>query len=383
MTVTIPQLKTKQRTIAVDLRSLHSSEFSGVESYTVHVLEQLLSQDRSNIYRLFYNGYSPKKFEYFHFINTEYLQTRIPNRFLNLSLKFFKWPKLEKLAGDNDIFFMPNWTMLSVNSLTKVVLTVHDLSPLVFPEFYTIKDRVWHWFTNIPKLVQTANKIVAVSQFTKMTLIEKLAIDPDKIIVAPLGVDHDNYRPNLNIDRLREVRNRYSLPGDFVLYLGTVEPRKNISRLIQAFEQTKEPVSLVIAGRLGWKYKTILEQIERSPKRRFIKLLGYVSEADKPYIMKLARVFAWPSLYEGFGLPVLEAMAVGTPVLTSNVSSLPELAGDAAILVDPYSVNDISRGLALLLTDSNLREQYSAKGQARSQEFTWEKCAEIIKTALN
>ncbi len=379
----MPDLETRQRTIAVDLRSLHSSEFSGVESYTVHVLEQLLSQDRSNIYRLFYNGYSPKKFEYFHFINTEYLQTRIPNRFLNLSLKFFKWPKLEKLAGNNDIFFMPNWTMLSVNSLTKVVLTVNDLSPLVFPEFYTLKDRIWHWFTNIPQLVNTANKIVAVSEFTKTSLIEKLQVDPNKIVVAPLGVDHDNYRPNLNVDRLRDVRNRYGLPGDFVLYLGTVEPRKNISRLIEAFEQIKEPISLVIVGRLGWKYADVLEQIERSPKRRFIKLLGYVTESDKPYIMKLAKVFAWPSLYEGFGLPVLEAMAVGTPVLTSNVSSLPEVAGDSALLVDPYSVGDIAKGLSLLLTDSNLREHYSNKGQLRSREFTWEKCAEIVKTALN
>ena len=257
------------------------------------------------------------------------------------------------------------------------------MSPLVFPEFYTLKDRIWHWFTNIPQLVNTANKIVAVSEFTKTSLIEKLQVDPNKIVVAPLGVDHDNYRPNLNVDRLRDVRNRYGLPGDFVLYLGTVEPRKNISRLIEAFEQIKEPISLVIVGRLGWKYADVLEQIERSPKRRFIKLLGYVTESDKPYIMKLAKVFAWPSLYEGFGLPVLEAMAVGTPVLTSNVSSLPEVAGDSALLVDPYSVGDIAKGLSLLLTDSNLREHYSNKGQLRSREFTWEKCAEIVKTALN
>jgi glycosyltransferase involved in cell wall biosynthesis len=377
------QVFERQKTIAVDLRSLHSTQFSGVESYTVHVLEQLLGNDRKNIYRLFYNGYSQKKFEYFHFINAEFVQTRIPNRLLNISLKLFGYPKIEKLAGDSDAFFMPNWNMLSVNSITKVILTVHDLSPLILPEYYNFKDRVWHWFINIPKLINRANKIIAVSEYTKHSLIDKLKISPDKILVAPLGVDHENYHSDLNVDRLRDVRNRYSLPGDFVLYLGTIEPRKNIQRLIEAFEQVNEPIHLVLAGRLGWKYNAILKQIQNSPKRRFIKLLGYVDEEDKPYIMKLARVFAWPSLYEGFGLPVLEAMAVGTPVLTSNVSSLPEVADDAAILVNPYNVSDIAKGIIDLHTDLNLRKIYIDKGLERSKIFTWEKCAEIVKQGLN
>ncbi|HEX3095745.1 MAG TPA: hypothetical protein VHQ20_01345, partial [Patescibacteria group bacterium] len=154
------EAETQPKTITVDLRSLHSSEFSGVESYTVHVLEQLLTNDRNNNYRLFYNGYKLKKFEYFHFINAEFLQTRIPNRLLNISLKLFGWPNLEKLAGDSDVLFMPNWNMLSVNPLTKVVLTVHDLSPQILPEYYDLKARIWHWFINIPKLVKSANKII-------------------------------------------------------------------------------------------------------------------------------------------------------------------------------------------------------------------------------
>lgn len=373
----------RQKTIAVDLRSLHTSEFSGVESYTVNVLEQLLSKDRHNSYRLFYNGYTKKQFDYFHFINAEYLQTRIPNRLLNISLKLFSWPRIEKLAGDCDVLFLPNWNMLRAGPLTKVVVTVHDLSPLVLPNYYTPKDRIWHWFMNIPRLVKGANKIIAVSEFTKQSLIEKLNVSPEKIVVAPLGVDHDNYHPQLSVDRLRDVRNRYSLPGDFVLFLGTVEPRKNLQRIISAFEQVKEPVSLVIAGRLGWKYSAIIEQISNSPKRRFIKLLGYVPEADKPYIMKLARVFVWPSLYEGFGLPVLEAMAVGTPVISSNVTSLPEVTGDAAILVNPYNIDDIADGITKLHTDNSLRTHYINKGLERSKQFTWEKCAEIIRTTLN
>lgn len=372
-----------QKNIAVDLRSLHSYEFSGVESFTVNVLEQLLGNDRDNAYRLFYNGFSPKQFEYFHFINAQYKQTRVPNRLLNLSLKLFGYPKIEKLTGPCDVLFMPNWNMLVTDLQTKVVLTVHDLSPIAVPQFYNLKARVWHWLINIPKLLKRANKLIAVSEFTKTSMIEKLKIPAEKITVAPLGVDHDNYRPNLSIEKLRDVRNRYGLPGDYVLFLGTVEPRKNLSRLIEAIEQLNEPLHLVVAGRLGWKYSALLKQIEQSPKRRFIKLLGYVPEADKPYIMKLASVFAYPSLYEGFGLPVLEAMAVGTPVLTSNVSSLPEVAGDSALLVNPYNTSDIASGLKRLHLDEQTRKQYILKGLDRSKQFTWEKCATIIKSVIH
>lgn len=369
--------------ITVDLRSLNTSQFSGVESYTVHVMEELLLNDPDTVYKLFYNGFKKKQFSYFHFINSTYLQTRIPNRILNISLKLFGYPKLEKLAGPTDVLFMPNLNMVSVNSLTKVVLTVHDLSPLLLPNFYNLKTRIWHKFINIPKLVKRADKIIAVSEFTKTTLVEKLQVPASKITVAPLGVDSENFRPNLSIDKLRDVRNRYSLPGDFVLYLGTVEPRKNISRLIEAFELIDEPIFLVIAGKLGWKYNGILEQIKNSPKRRYIKLVGYISESDKPYIMKLARVFAWPSLYEGFGLPILEAMAVGTPVVTSNVSSMPEVAGEAALMVNPYNVPDIAKAIKLLHTDIALREQYIMRGLERSTQFSWQKCAEIIKTVIH
>lgn len=369
--------------ITVDLRSLHTQEFSGVESYTVRVLEQLLLSDQNSVYKLFYNRFSKKEFNYFHFINAEFLQTRIPNRLLNLSIKFFNYPKIEKLIGEHQTLFMPNWNTLSVTPETKVVLTVHDLSPLLMPEFYSWKDRVWHWVINLNKLVKRANKIIAVSEFTKVSLIEKLKIPASKITVAQLGVDHENFRPNLSVDKLRDVRNTYSLPGDYILFVGTVEPRKNLSRVIEAFEQVNDPVSLVIAGKLGWKYAAILKQIEQSPKRRFIKLLGYVPETDKPYIIKLARAFVWPSLYEGFGLPILEAMAVGTPVITSNVSSLPEVAGDSAILVNPFNVGDIAIGIQTLLTDDSVREHYIKAGLERSKKFTWENCAEEVRQVLS
>lgn len=368
--------------IAVDLRSLHSTEFSGVESYTVKVLEKLLTRDRENSYTLFYNGFKPKQFDSLHFINAKYKQTRIPNRLLNLSMKFFNKPRLEKLVGDCDVLFMPNWNVCSVDDKTKVILTVHDLSPLVLPQMYNWKSRAWHSFINIKKLVKRADALIAVSEHTKIALQEVLKVPEQKITVAPLGVEQEFFNPSLDVDQLRQVRNIYGLPGDFILFLGTIEPRKNLETLIDAFERVNSPVNLVIAGKLGWKYKAITQRIEKSKKRRQIKLLGYIPEADKPYIMKLAKTFVWPSLYEGFGLPVLEAMAVGTPALTSQLTSLPEVAGSTALLVNPYNPQDIASGLEDLLTNEQLRQRFTVQGIERAKNFTWDKTATILESVI-
>ncbi len=369
--------------IAVDLRSLHTSEFSGVESYTVNVLEQLMTRDRKNNYTLFYNGFRPKRFDYLHFINAKYRQTKYPNRLLNLALKFTGKPNLESLIGPCDVLFMPNWNVCSVKPGTKVILTVHDLSPLLLPEMYNAKARAWHSFINIKKLVTRVDAIVAVSQHTKDALAEVLHVPESKITVAHLGVDQEAFSPQLDIDELRAVRNRYGLPGDFLFFVGTIEPRKNLINIIEAFDRLDDGAHLVIAGKWGWKYREIMNRIAASPKRRLIKIIGYVPETDKPYIMKLARAFVWPSLYEGFGLPVLEAMAVGTPVLTSQVTSIPEVAGDAAMLVNPYNVQDISAGMKLLLRNEGLRHRYITKGLDKSKDFTWDKTAEKLSELIN
>ncbi len=368
--------------IAVDLRSLHTSEFSGVESYTVNVLEQLLTHDRENSYTLFYNSFKPKRFEYLHFINAKYKQTRIPNRLLNLSLKVLGRPHLEKLIGKTDVLFMPNWNICAVDDRTKVILTVHDLSPIVMPEMYNWKARAWHSYINIKKLVKRADCLIAVSDHTKTALQELLNVPEQKITVAKLGVDQESFSPYLDVDQLRMVRNVYGLPGDFILFVGTIEPRKNLLGLIEAFEQTNSSASLVIAGKWGWKYKAIMERINQSKKRRLIKLIGYIPESDKPYLMKLARAFVWPSFYEGFGLPVLEAMSVGTPVLTSQVTSLPEVVGDSALMVNPYNTQDIAAGIEQLLNNEQLRSKYISGGIERSRHFSWENTATVLESVI-
>jgi glycosyltransferase involved in cell wall biosynthesis len=210
-----------------------------------------------------------------------------------------------------------------------------------------------------------------------------LGLPESKISVVYQGVDHERFHPDLAEAKLRAVRNKYGLPGDFILYIGTLEPRKNLAGLLAAWEHVKSDIPLVIAGKPGWKFRAIFNAANKSKKQRKVYFLGFVEERDKPYLLKLARVFAFPSLYEGFGLPVLEAMAVGTPVVTSSVTSLPEVAGDGALLVNPYNQDELSFALDTLTEDERLREQLIQRGLKRAEFFAWDKTAQQTLAVLN
>lgn len=362
-------------TIAIDLRSIQRGTFSGVENYTLSMLEQLIRSDRDNRYVLFYNGLKPVQTEELRFLNTSVVARRIPNKLLAAGTTFLRQPDFGKLIGEFDILFMPNLNHVVLQQGKKLVVTVHDLSPVVLPEYYDIKRRLWHWSVGFRRTLARADKIIAVSEYTKKELVDVLGLDANKITVVHQGLDHGRYKPNLDQARLRDVRNRYGLPGEFILYVGTLEPRKNVDGLLKAWEAMETKVPIVIAGKPGWKYGDIFKMAQKSSKRRLIQFLGFVPEADKPYVIKLARALAFPSIYEGFGLPVLEAMAVGTPVITSSVTSLPEVAGDAALLVNPYNTDELTFALEQLVTDESLRGQLVVKGFKRAQDFTWDKTA--------
>lgn len=251
------------------------------------------------------------------------------------------------------------------------VLTVHDLTFLRFPEWYRW-DRSAYYRASVPSSVRQAERIIADSESTAADLREFLHVRPERIDVIPLAVAAE-FRPASQLQMTAAIE-RYHLPAAFFLYEGTLEPRKNLVRLIQAWSEVAADCryDLVIAGRAGWKCEPVEQAAAASPFAQRIHFPGFIEQEDLPAVLSAARVFVWPSLYEGFGLPPLEAMACGTPVITSNTSSLPEVVGDAALAVDPENVAALARAMKAAADDDSLRIRLSAAGALRAAEFSWD-----------
>ncbi|MCL5667239.1 MAG: glycosyltransferase family 4 protein [Patescibacteria group bacterium] len=368
--------------IAIDLRSLQGGNFTGVENYIVNLLEHLLPLDKKNSYTLFYNSWRQGLPGDFHYINSQIKKTNFPNKILNLALKA-NITNLEKLAGQFDCLFMPNPNQFNILPQTKLAVTVHDLSPVMTPEFYNAKRRLWHKFLNYRRAFQRANVIFSVSEYTKQDLIKICKLPENKIKVVYPGMDLGHFNPDITSDKLRQARNIYGLPAEFLLFLNTIEPRKNLSNLIKAFEQAEITSHLVIAGQKGWKYKNIFQQMKQSKKSAKIHYIGYVKEQDKPAVIKLSQALVYPSFYEGFGFQPLEAAACGVPVVASSVTSVPEVAGGAALLVNPYNIAEMSNALKEITNNQPLREMLVAKGLSRAKNFNWDRAAEKVLEGLN
>lgn len=255
-----------------------------------------------------------------------------------------------------------------------IVITVHDLSFIRFPDLFHPANRL---YLKVMTRLSThrARRLIAVSNHTAAETARLLDVPPQRIDVVHHGVD-PNFRP-LPAHEVAAFRQRQDVPDEFVLFVGTLEPRKNLSRLVEAFAHVGDKgIKLVLAGGRGWLYDDLLARIEELDLGEEVIFPGYVLGQELPLWYNAATALAYPSLYEGFGLPVLEAQACGTPVLTSNTSSLPEAAGDAALTVDPYHVDAIAEGLNRLLVDEPLRQGLRERGLARVREFAWLRTAE-------
>jgi glycosyltransferase involved in cell wall biosynthesis len=223
----------------------------------------------------------------------------------------------------------------------------------------------------VPHSVAQADAVIAVSEATCRDLTELYGTPPAKIKILYHGVT-SNFRPVTDPLQLQEVRQKYGLgQSSFILSLGTVQPRKNYQRLIQALGRVGGEINLVIAGGKGWGYENILAEVAKQGLQGRVHFPGFVAEADLPALYSAATIFVYPSLYEGFGLPVLEAMACGLPVIASDYSSLPEVVGKAGLLVNPGEVEAIAAAIHRLLEDETLRQALSSAGLARAAEFTW------------
>jgi len=373
--------------IGIDIRCLMNRNYSGVAEYTYNLLDNIFKIDNQNKYFLFYNSQKDisANLPRFDYPNVELRGFNYPNKFFNFSLRFFKKPQIDKLMGELDIFYTPNFNFLSLSTQPNKIITAHDISFTFFPKFFSKKRVLWHKFINPQDLLKLQNKIITVSQNTKNDLIKHYNIRGDKIKVIYSGVDHNLYKKLEDSDpKFQKVIKNYKLPENFILYLGTIEPRKNIETVIEAFSKLKTDkkftnLSLVIAGDKGWKYKRVFKTAANSIYSKDINFIGYVEREDKPYLYNLAKIFIFPSFYEGFGLPVLEAQACGTPVITSLNSSLNEISNNSAYLINSDYVNQLKNAVCNLLTNQNLAAEYSKKGIANSQKFNWVKTA---KTTL-
>lgn len=368
--------------IGIDIRCLAEGKRTGVEEYTLALLSGLFKRCPENEYILFFNAW--KKTPDFSWAtkypNVTVKMFHFPNKLLNFSLWYLRFPKLDTLVGGTDIFFLPNLNFAAVSHKTKLVVTAHDLSFELFPDTFSLKRRIWHFFIHFKRLVLSADRVMAVSESTKNDLIDYYGVPKEKITVIYSGIGEQFHTMSHNDTDLIRVQEKYHLPYRFILSLATLEPRKNIPALISAYDAlqaqghpTLSKYSLVIAGTRGWKYEETFAAIAHSPYKDKIILPGFIADEDKTALYNLASIFVYPSFYEGFGFPPLEAMACGVPVIASHSSSLPEIMGDAGILIDPYQPDELFQALKQTLLDPVLTDTLHKKSQVRAKNFRWEK----------
>ncbi|MGD9317175.1 MAG: glycosyltransferase family 1 protein, partial [Anaerolineae bacterium] len=253
------------------------------------------------------------------------------------------------------------------------VITVHDLSYLFFPQgFRTLNRNYLQTFTRLS--VRQARRVIAVSESTKRDLVQQYGLSPGKVDVVHNGVD-PGFRP-LPADEVAAFRREEGLPGQFILFVGTLEPRKNVVRLVEAYARLpKDRPPLMLVGGKGWLYDEIFSRVEALGLSSEVRFVGYVPADALPWWYNAADLFVYPSLYEGFGLPPLEAMACGTAVISSTASSLPEVVGQAGLLIDPADAEALAKAMEQVLADREMRKEMRSSGLAQAQNFSWEKTA--------
>lgn len=368
-----------QMKIGIDARRLVNPYIAiGLYSYTYNLIAGLQKIDAMNDYTLFFHGfrrYYRDLIGHLPFNNNFHKKVvRIPSVFFERIMKTKSIP-VDYLIGKVDVYHGTAFDLPSLHH-GKSVVTFHDLMFMKHPEF--LKPE---WVDNLKRetgySIRKAEIIISVSRCVKEEIVEVFKIPEKKIKVIYEGKS-DRFKPVKDKDIIEQIKMKYGISGKYLLYIGNIEPKKNIARLINAFNDMERRGSkdylLVIAGPKGWYYEYLLKEISDSDRKRVI-FTGSVEDGDLPVLYSGAEVFVFPSLYEGFGLPPLEAMACGTPVIASNAASIPEVVGDAGILVDPFNQDELSHAIYSVLTDNKLRDVLSRKGIERSELFTWEKCA--------
>lgn len=367
--------------IAINTRFLLQNQMEGVGWFTYEVLRRLVTQHPEDEFIfLFDRPYSPE------FIFAENVTPVVifpPARHPLLWYWWFEWSIPAALKKHRpDVFFSPD-NYLSLSTKVKTVLVMHDIAHVHYPgEVPFLAEKYYRHF--VPKFVKKAHKIVSVSDFTKADICRHYAVDPSKIAVACNGCKE--YFKTIPPSEKEKIKQQYAEGEDYFFYIGAIHPRKNIHRLILAFDQfkktTKASVKLLLGGRFAWQTGEIKDAFEKAEFKKDIVFLGYLKNEELPGFIGSALALTYVSLFEGFGVPLLEAMHTETPIITSNVSSMPEVAGNAALLIDPNSVISIAGAMEKIYKDENLRISLIENGRQQRKKFNWQIATDIIYEAL-
>jgi glycosyltransferase involved in cell wall biosynthesis len=396
--------------IGFDITALYVAR-AGVFTYTYNLLRALLEGDRGNEYLLL--DYSPlhgrrtnpsevadleahdgrvgrcRGVRYRRLARWERLQRPVLRSLAGLMDRTLFWPwsavadgamrrKLAQALDGVEVFHSSD-VLLWKQPRALNVITIHDLTALLFPECHTANTRDMQMRT-YRFAQEEADAVIAVSEATKRDILTHLEIPAERVHVVYNGVD-PAFRPMEDREALRQSLAVLELvPGSYILHVGTVEPRKNLVRLVEAYHEARRMIpppapKLVLVGATGWRFRELFERVEALEMQREVTFLGQVPRGVLPALYNGALIFAYPSLYEGFGLPPLEAMACGVPVVASNAASLPEVVGGAGVLIDPADTQALAAALASLLGDAERRADLSARGLARADRFSWQRAA--------
>jgi glycosyltransferase involved in cell wall biosynthesis len=366
--------------IAIDIRCLDDHPLTGVGVYTRHLLSALLKRDTTNRYFLFHSGLHRSSFPEWQLPHVREIFLHIPNKLLTASFLLTKKPRIDRWIEKQihepiDLFFFPNLNFFAVNC--PYVITAHDLSDEIFPDFFSTRARWRYQLLHPTTTFSHAAHVVAVSRNTATDLQTRYHLPTEKISTIYPGIDQKSATAIEQYDpRVTAFKKEKNLPDRFILFLGTHEPRKNVTSVIAAFEQFKKQdhhrTHLVLVGKSGYGYDSLKKQTARSTARADIMMLPYVPDDEKPFLYYLAQAFVFPSYYEGFGFPPLEALAQGCPTIIGNNSSLSEICGNEAIQINPYDTAQLAQAMAIAVQKPRHRPT------AQLEQFSWDLAADQL-----
>lgn len=379
----------KSLTVGVDARVLADQIHSGVQEYAIGLIRQLISDKPARV-RLKFFIRASRDASWQQALSRipsgeKIYRSRLPSKIFDVSAIILAGPRIDKMLQGVDVIVSPHFLLTPLSPDVPRIIVVHDLSFFHFPEFFPVRSKLWHARLLIRSQFSRAKHIIAVSRATRMDVVRSYNVPAKKITTVYPGLSPLFNKKTPADGSSKKIAKRYTLPSKFILFLGTLEPRKNVIGLVRGFELFNknfpglaQRYSLVIAGQTGWLYQPLINAVASSRCKDRIQFLGFIPETDKPVLYRLASAFVYPSFFEGFGFPVLEAMSQGVPVITSRLSSLPEVVGNNALLIDPHRPEEIALALAQLLGSRELINELGSGGIRQAQKFRWNKTTQAI-----